>query len=323
VTRTICGVDVASKSLEARIGQQGAAVSFVNNPDGIAALGAFCREHQVELVAMEATGGYEQQAFAQLSQQGLGVAILNPRAVRQFAQSMGSLEKTDRIDAGMIAWYAEVKRSRPVCLAPQSQQHLRALVTRLRQLTEVRTAQLNQQRLVTDRAVQASFRKMLGFLAKQIGELEQRIAALLDQDPFWRELNQDFRTIKGVADRTVARLMAEMPEIGALSNKTISKLAGVAPLANDSGQYQGKRRARGGRPAVRQILFIVASVVGRHEPDFVAFQQRLRSAGKPPKVVRIALAHKLLVRLNAKAREVRQRLATLQPDHTVLPAASL
>jgi len=308
VTRIICGVDVASKSLEARIGQQGAAGSFANSPEGIAALGTFCQVHQVELVAMEATGGYEQQAFAQLSEQDLAVAILNPRAVRQFAQSMGSLEKTDGIDAGMIAWYAEVKKSPPLCLAPQSQQHLRALVTRLRQLTEVRTAQLNQQRLVTDRAVAASFRKVLAFLAKQIGALEQAIAALIEADPLWRELNQTFRSIKGVADRTVARLMAEMPEIGTLSNKTISKLAGVAPLANDSGQYQGKRRVRGGRPAVRQILFIVASVVGRHEPDFIAFQQRLRAAGKPPKVVRIALAHKLLVRLNAKAREVRQML---------------
>jgi transposase len=311
-------VDVASKSLEARIGQQGAAGSFANNPEGIAELGAFCRAHQVELVAMEATGGYEQQAFALLSEQGQGVAILNPRAVRQFAQSMGSLEKTDRIDAGMIAWYAEVKKSRPVCLAPQSQQHLRALVTRLRQLTEIRTAQLNQQRLVIDRSVRASFTKLLAFVARQIRDLEQRIAQLIDEDPLWRELNQTFRTIKGVADRTVARMMAEMPEIGTLSNKTISKLAGVAPIARDSGQYQGKRIVRGGRASVRDILFIVASVVGRYEPDFLAFQQRLRAAGKPPKVVRIALAHKLLVRLNAKAREVRQRIAALGPASSAL-----
>ena len=267
---------------------------------------------------MEATGGYEQQAFALLSEQGLGVAILNPRAVRQFAESMGSLEKTDRIDAGMIAWYAEVKKSRPVCLAPQSQQHLRALVTRLRQLTEIRTAQLNQQRLVIDRSVQASFTKLLTFVGRQIRDLEQRITKLIEQDPLWRELNQTFRTIKGVADRTVARLMAEMPEIGTLSNKTISKLAGVAPIARDSGKHQGKRIVRGGRPAVREILFIVASVVGRYEPDFIAFQQRLRAAGKPPKVVRIALAHKLLVRLNAKAREVRQHSAALQPASSAL-----
>ena len=312
MTRIVCGIDVASQSLEARIGRQGAAGLFANNPEGIAALAAFCQQHGVELAAMEATGGYEQQAFAQLSGQGLPAAILNPRAVRQFAQSMGSLEKTDRIDAGMIAWYAEVKQSPPVSLAPQSQQHLRALVTRLRQLTEVRTAQLNQQRLVADRAVQASFRKILAFLARQIGALEQGIAVLLDRDPLWRELNQVFRTIKGVADRTVARMMAEMPEIGTLSNKAISKLAGVAPLAQDSGRYQGPRRVRGGRPAVREILFIVASVVGRYEPDFMAFQQRLRAAGKPPKVIRIALAHKLLVRLNAKARQVREQMAATQ-----------
>jgi len=322
VTRIICGVDVSSKSLEARIGQQGAACSFPNNPDGIAALGAFCQAHQADLVAMEATGGYERQAFAQLSEQGLPVAILNPRAVRQFAQSMGRPEKTDRIDAAIIAWYAEVKKSQPACVAEPSQQHLRALVTRLRQLTGIRTAQLNQQRLVTDRAVQASFKKLLAVLARQIRDIEQRIAALIDQDPLWRELDSAFRTIKGVADRTVARIMAEMPEIGALSNKTVSKLAGVAPLANDSGKHQGKRSVRGGRAPVREILFIVASVAGRYEPDFIAFQKRLRAAGKPLKVVRIALAHKLLVRLNAKAREVRQRLAALPPDPAVLPAGS-
>jgi transposase len=317
----ICGVDISSSCLEARIGLQGASASFPNHSEGIAALAGFCHAEQVELVAMEATGGYEQQAFAGLSEQGLPVAILNPRAVRQFAQSMGRLEKTDAIDAGMIAWYAEVKQSPPLCLAPASQQHLRALVTRLRQLTEIRTAQLNQQRLVTDPAVQASFQQLLAVVASQIRTLEQSIAELIDADPLWHELNQAFRTIKGVADRTVARLMAEMPEIGSLSNKTVSKLAGVAPLARDSGKYQGKRAIRGGRASVREILFILASVVGRYEPDFIAFQQRLSAAGKPRKVIRIALAHKLLVRLNAKAREVRQHMATEQPADTAPPLA--
>jgi len=117
--------------------------------------------------------------------------------------------------------------------------------------------------------------------------------------------------------------MAEMPEIGVLSNKTISKLAGVAPLARDSGQHQGRRAVRGGRATVREILFIVASVVGRYEPDFIAFQQRLRAAGKPSRVIRIALAHKLLVRLNAKAREVRQRLQLSNPLPPAVPAGSL
>ncbi|WP_263415210.1 IS110 family RNA-guided transposase [Terriglobus albidus] len=313
MTRIICGVDVACCSLAARIGEDGASASFPNTQEGIAGLAAFCDSYGVELVAMEATGGYEQGAFAQLSEHGLPVAIVNPRAVRQFAQSMGLLEKTDAIDAGVIAWYAQTKKCQPLCLAPQTQLELRARVTRLRQLTDVRTAQLNQQRLVTNPTVQAGFKKMLAFLAEQIAELEQAIATLIEADPLWRELNQAFRTIKGVADRTVARIMAEMPEIGTLSNKTISKLAGLAPLANDSGKHQGKRVVRGGRAAVRDILFLVGSVVARYEPDFIAFQQRLRAVGKPPKVVRIAVAHKLLVRLNAKAREVRQRMQLQSP----------
>jgi len=283
--------------------------------EGIAGLAAFCHNHDVELVAMEATGGLRTAGFRAAFRIGLSGHHRQPAGGAQFAPEHGSAgKKTDSIDAGMIAWYAgdqEIPASVP---APQTQLELRARVTRLRQLTELRTTQLNQQRLVTNRAVQAGFRKMLGLCGQTDPGTGKSIAALIDADPLWRELDQAFRTIKGVADRTVARIMAEMPEIGTLSNKTISKLAGVAPLAQDSGKHQGKRAVRGGRAAVREILFIVASVVGRHEPDFVAFQKRLRDAGKPPKVIRIALAHKLLVRLNAKAREVRQRLAILRSE---------
>jgi transposase len=256
---------------------------------------------------MEATGGYEKQPFALLSEQGVAVTLLNPRAVRRFAEGMGLLEKTDALDAGVIAWFAEVKRSQPQALASASQQQLRALVNRLRQLTALRTAQRNQSRLVTDAVVLAWFAELLEVVARQVRELEIAIAALISQDPLWQQLDLAFRSIKGVADRTVARLMAEMPEIGTLSNKAISKLAGVAPLAHDSGKLQGKRSVRGGRASVREILFVVAGVSGRYEPDFIAFHQRLQAAGKPGKVIRIALAHKLLVRLNAKAREVRQQ----------------
>jgi transposase len=322
VTSIICGVDISSASLAARIGRDGTAATFANTTDGVVELAAFCHSHEVELVAMEATGGYEQRCLAQLPEHGLPVAVLNPRSVRQFAQSMGALEKTDAIDAGMIAWYAETKKSQPTCLAPATQLELRARVTRLRQLTEVRTAQSNQQRLVTNAAVRKGFSAMLQFLDQQIEELEEAIAALIDADPLWHELSRAFRTIKGVADRTVSRLMAEMPEIGTLSNKTISKLAGLAPLANDSGKRQGRRAVRGGRSAIREILFIVGSVVARYEPDFIAFQQRLRAAGKPPKVVRIAVAHKLLVRLNAKARQVRLQIQDLAGINSTAPTSS-
>jgi transposase len=301
-------VDISSTSLAARIGRSGAQGSFANTSEGIAALAAFCHQHQVDLVAMEATGGYERHSFAQLWEQGLPVALLNPRAVRSFAQAMGLFEKTDAIDAGVIAWFAEARNSLPNQPAAASQLRLRSLVTRLRQLTAIRTAQRNQSRLITDPTVLASFTELLHLLKRQMQELETAIAELIAEDPLWQQLDPVFRAVKGVADRTIARLMAEMPEIGTLSHKSISKLAGLAPLANDSGKHNGKRRVRGGRSAVREILFVVAGVAARYEPDFIAFRARLAAAGKPPKVIRIALAHKLLVRLNAKARDVRRQL---------------
>ena len=309
MTKKICGVDVSSEWLDARLGPQGQCLRVENSAEGVSALAAFCRDHGVELVVLEATGGYERLAFGLLWAQGLPCALANPRSVRRFAQSMGLLEKTDRIDAGVIAWYAEAKRLVAQEPASAAQRQLRALSDRLRQLTELAVAQSNQRRLVEDQSVQAMFDELLGTIRRQSRALEQQIAALIQADPLWARLAEAFREIKGVAGRTVARLMAEMPEIGTLSGKAIGKLAGLAPLANDSGKRQGRRSIRGGREGVRSILFVVAEIVRRHDPDFAAFHRRLKDAGKKPKVVRTALARKLLVRLNAKARDVRSALA--------------
>jgi transposase len=247
VTEIICGVDVSSSALDARIGQDGAETRMATTPGGVAALAAFCCEHRVTLVVMEATGGYEKLVHALLWSHGIPAAIVNPRSVRQFAQSMGFLEKTDRIDAGVIAWYAHTKHIVAQEPASDAQQHLKALVTRLRQLTELRTMQSNQRRLVGDPDVNGMFSDMLALIARQTRALEAKIIALIDSDPVWQKLDECFRSIKGVSDRTVARVMAEMPEIGTVSNKAVSKLAGLAPLANDSGKSQGKRSIHGGR----------------------------------------------------------------------------
>jgi transposase len=309
VTQLICGVDVSSEALDVVLRPSGEVRRFANNGEGIEALGAFCLARGVELVAMEATGGYEKLAFSLLWAQGVPVALVNPRSVRRFAEAMGLLEKTDRIDAGVIAWYAETKHVVPQRPAGATQEQLEALVTRLRQLTNLRTAQCNQRRLVSEATVLTSFEEMLALIARQIRTLEKQIAELIAGDPLWREFDKAFRTIKGVADRTVARIMAEVPEIGTISNKAVSKLNGLAPLARDSGKAKGKRAVRGGRTGARSVLFLVAEIVRRYDPDFAAFHKRLTEAGKPKKVIRIALAHKLLVRLNAKARDVRTRLA--------------
>lgn len=310
MTQEICGVDVSSEMLDVQVGRAGETARFARTMDGIEGLAEFCKRHRVRLVVMEATGGYEKLVFAALWAQGVSAAIVNPRAVRRFAEAMGFIEKTDRIDAGVIVGYAETKGILAQAPASATQERLKAMVTRLRQLTELKTAQLNQRRLLSEAGVLASFAEILALLARQIRQFERAIAELIADDPLWTALDAAFRSIKGVADRTVARLMAELPEIGTLSNKAIAKLAGLAPIARDSGKRTGKRAVRGGRSGVRAILFVISQVVRLHNPDFAAFHQKLSQAGKPKKVIRVALARKLLVRLNAKARDIRAQLAS-------------
>ena len=309
MTHIICGVDVSATTLDARIGRDGVHRRFDTSADGIDQLVAFCRTHQVSLVVMEATGGYERQPFGLLWAADLPTAVVNPRAVRDFAKAMGVLEKTDSIDCGIIAWFAETRRTQPTPPASATQARLTALVRRLRQLTDLRTQETNRRRLVTEPDVLASFEPILAAITGQQRQLETLIAQAIGDDPLWARLDAAFRTIKGVADRTVARLMAEMPEIGTLSNKAVGKLAGLAPIARDSGQHSGKRKVRGGREGIRSILFVVAEVVRRYDPGIAAFHQRLVDAGKPKMLIRIAVARKLLVQLNAKARDVRRENA--------------
>ena len=225
MTQLICGVNDCSRWLDASLGSDGAHARFPNTAEGIAELAVFCHTHAVTLVAMEATGGYERQAFALLIGNGLPVAILNPRSVRQFASGMGRLEKTDRIDAGMIAWFAAVTKAfgRPSCPPPASSSCARSSRGCASSPTSAAHSAY-QQRLLTNPRVEASFAELLALVAGKPDALAQSI---------------------------------------------------------------------------------VASVVRHHELDFAAFAQRLADAGKPLTVVRIALAHKLLIRLNAKARQTR------------------
>jgi len=304
---------VSSQVLDAKVWPNGPELQVKATPEGVAQLAAWCLGHEVELAVMEATGGYERLAFRLLWAHGVPAAVVNPRQVRRFAEAMGVLEKTDRIDAGVIAWYAQAKGVEPETPPPAEQARLAALVTRLGQLTALKVSQENQRRLVEDEVVLACFAEVLGVVTGQIRRFETEIADLLQTDPLWRELDRTFRQTKGVADRTVARLMADMPEIGTLTGKEVAKLAGLAPLASDSGKHRGRRRIRGGRTAIRGLLYVVAGLVARHEPDYIAFRQKLLDAGKPRKVVRIALARKLLVRLNAQARDARAALNTPLP----------
>jgi transposase len=306
--QTICGVDVSQVRLDAWIEAAGYR-SFGNDPEGVVALAAWAGEHGVGLIVMEASGGIEQPAYLALWRLGCPCAIANPKSVRHFAEAMGYLEKTDRIDAELIAGYAQARRLKPVAPPSTEQQRLSALATRLRQVTADLGVQ--KQRLHSSRDLEAlaSLKEAIAFFTAQAKVLAERIAAAIETDPLWQALDRTFRSVKGVAGRTVATLLAEMPEIGTIPNKAIAKLAGLAPLADDSGKRSGHRSIRGGRTAVRTILFLIADIARKYDPSLTDFRDRLLAQGKPKMVVRVALARKLLVRLNAKARETRASLA--------------
>jgi transposase len=306
VNRVICGVDVSKDWLDASIRPSGTFERFGNDAAGIGALADLCRTENVELVVMEASGGYERTAFLLLWEMGIACALANPRHVRRFAEAMGFLEKTDRIDAAMIAHYAEARHLSALPPPKAAQMRLSALMARLSQVTSDLTVQRQRRSATRDQQSVESLNEVIALLVRQSRTLEGEIASMIDDDPLWACLNQAFRSIKGVANRTVARLMAELPEIGRISNKAIAKLAGLAPIANDSGKRSGHRPVRGGRSGPRAILFLVGAIAARHDPHLAAFQQRLQSAGKPKMVIRIALARKLLVILNAKARDARR-----------------
>jgi transposase len=310
VKKTICGVDVSKARLDASIEPGDIFAGFDNDTAGIAKLAAFCRQHGVSLVVMEASGGYERRAFLELWQAGLACALVNPRNVRRYAEAMGRLEKTDRIDAAVIARFAIAKDLAPTPLPSPAQQRLKALDARLRQVTDDLTVQKQRRASLLDNSeMLASIDEVIALLKRQSRSLEGEIASMIDDDPLWALLAQSWRSIKGVAGRTVARLHAQLPEIGTYSNKAIAKLVGVAPLADDSGKHKGKRRIHGGRAEVRSILFIVARTAALYDKSLADFRDRLAAAGKEKMVIRIALARKLLVRLNAKARDARAEYA--------------
>ena len=303
-----CGVDACKARLDAYVATSdagGVSESFENTPEGIHELQLFARKHGAGMVVMESSGSVERLGYSLLWQAGLPCGLVNPRLVYHYGQSMGFLEKTDRIDAMIIARFAGARKV--VAMPPPSpaQQRLTALYARLRQVTSDIIKQKQRLHTAYEDFAQAGIKDVIKLLKAQSDKLSAEIASMIDDDPLWQALAEAFTAYKGLASRTVAVLMADLREIGTLSNRAISKLVGVAPLADDSGKRQGKRSIRGGRASVRNVLFLIAGHLARFEPDFIAFKLRLEQKGKAKMQIRIALAHKLLVRLNAKARDIR------------------
>lgn len=299
------GVDVAKERLDVAIRPSGESWSDANDEAGVAALLARLRPLHPALIVCEATGGFERLAIGTLAAAGLPVVVANPRQVRDFARATGQLAKTDQLDAGILALFAERVRPTPRPLPDAAAQLLDAVLTRRRQLLEMLTAEKNRLGFAPKplhRGIQAHIRWLEG----QLDDVTTELAALIEASPVWRAKDDLLQSVPGVGPIVSYTLLGELPELGTLSHKQIAALAGVAPLARDSGTLRGKRMVWGGRASVRTALFMSAMCGRRWNPALKVFYDRLIAAGKPKKVALIACARKLLTILNAMVRTNRR-----------------
>jgi len=308
------GIDMAKARFEWAVHGTPTTCSATRDASGYDALLADLAPRRVGLLVIEATGGLEHELATVLLQHGYAVAVVNPRAARDFARSMGHLAKTDKLDALALAHYAQTLAHRAeqgaVRLQPSAQQlqALQALVLRRKQLSDMRVAELNR-RGGPMRVLRKSIDAVLQILDQQIALLDQEIGTHLN-DHFDR-LHERFDAVKGVGPNTCAVVIGFMPELGHISHARAAKLAGLAPLNNDSGRLRGQRHIWGGRSIVRCALYMATVSAVRFNPLIKPFYERLLAAGKPKKVALTACAHKLLRILNALARTGQD----WNPDH--------
>lgn len=298
----VIGIDVSKQTLEVAddLGQIQRVVS--NDSSGLEALLEQLGEHDIELVVLESTGGYERDCAAAMVEAGIDVAVVNPRQARDFARGTGRLEKTDQIDASMLA---HMGRSVDLnCLEQTSDEHdrLKELVRYRDKLVEQRTELINRQEHLTYLDLIEMLDEQIHDLEDNIDEVETKIDELLETSGQLKQKVQRLTTVPGVASTTARSLLANLPELGELNRKEVGKLAGVAPLNNDSGQRRGKRSIQGGRPKVRKALYMAALNAKRWCEPVKQFYNRLRNRGKEFKVAMVACMRKLVTILNAMMR---------------------
>jgi transposase len=296
------GIDVSKAHLDVAVRPAGAAFRLENTPAGLAELVARLGPLAPALVVLEATGGYETPAIAALQAAGLPVAAVNPRQARDFAKGVGRLAKTDRIDAAVLAHFAEAVRPPTRPAADAQRQALDALLTRRKQLLEMRVMESNRRATVADAVVAAGLDRHLSWLDGELAEADRRLEEAVRSSPAWPRRDELLRSIPGIGPVASRTLLAALPELGTLSGAQAAALAGLAPYARDSGTIRGPRAIRGGRPDVRRVLYLAALSAARHAGPLKRFADRLRARGKRAKVVLIAVARKLVTIANAVLR---------------------
>ena len=295
------GIDVSKDTLDVTWLPDGSYRQFSNDDDGVGELVALLEQQRPQLTILEATGGLELLVVAQLGTAQIPVAVVNPRQVRDFAKATGQLAKTDRIDSRVIAEFGRALRPSAQTLKDEQSRDLAALVARRRQLIGMIAAEKNRL-LRAQSATAKDIRSHILWLEKRVRLIDDDLQKSIKSTPMWRERDRLFQSVPGVGPGTAQTLIAALPELGCLENRQISALVGVAPLNSDSGKMRGRRIIWGGRAQVRTILYMAAISAIRCNPVIKAFAERLRAAGKKPKVVIVACMRKLLTFLNAMAR---------------------
>ena len=312
---TFIGIDVCKDGFDVCCAGSGPLGRFDNTADGVSRLLPLLPAAGTCLVVVEATGGYERQLVGDLMTAGHHVSLVNPRQVRDFARAFNILAKTDRIDAAVLARFAEKVQPIPREKAGRIEE-LRQLVTRRRQLIEHRTAEKNRCAQGVSSFVRKNILRHIEMINKDIKAIDKLLLSLVQSDDDWRNKFDKIKEVTGLGTQTATTLVAEMPELGKVNRQQAAALVGVAPFNRDSGQFKGRRMVWGGRQSVRNVLYMAALSAMKHNSVIRDFAARLHAKGKPPKVVITACIRKLVVILNAilKANQSWQpRLATATP----------
>ena len=299
----IVGIDVSKDRLDVHMLPVGDSLFVGNDHAGVDKLISRLREAKADIVALEATGGYEMLAAGALSSAGFAVVVVNPAQVRSYAHALGKRAKTDPIDAAVIAAFVAATRPEIRPLRDEEGEAFSALVSRRRQIVQMITAEENRARMALTKETQKSIKRLLAALRRELESLDNDLDGRIRKSPLWRVREALLTSVPGVGPTTARTLMAELPELGSLDRRQIAALAGVAPFTRQSGKWRGKSFIGGGRGKVRAVLFMAALVASRHNPALKAFRDRLVAAGKPKIVAIVATMRKLLTILNAIIRD--------------------
>lgn len=301
---TFVGIDVSKTHIDVAIRPQDQDLRVERTAKALSELAKKLTKLSPVIIVMEATGGLEVEVASIFAATDLPVAVVNPRQVRDFAKAIGRMAKTDRIDARVIAHFAEAVRPEPRALQGAEAEELQALVARRGQLVEILVAEENRLRTCRIDRIRKSLKQHIESLKKELDEISNDLKVFLRKSETWKEKDRLLQSVKGVGPNTSATLLVDLPELGKLSRKEVAALVGVAPFNCDSGTFKGKRRIWGGRARVRRVLYMATLVAAHNNPVMASFYQRLLKAGKPAKVALTACMRKLLTILNAMMRDL-------------------